>query len=144
MGKKKTGKIRVVLDTNVLVSALLFIGPLNRLISLLEKRRIILLLSKDVFLEYLRVLSYPKFGLAAVEIRAILEEHILPFAEMVEATPIRRIVREDPEDDKFLALATAGRAEYVISGDKHLLILGRYGGSRIVTARELLELDELK
>jgi len=139
MGKKKAGLIRVVLDTNVLVSALLFRGPLNRLINLLEEGRIGLLISRGVFLEYLRVLSYPKFGLDTEEIRGLLENHILPFAEMVNAITMRPVIPEDPDDDKFLALAEAGRADTLISGDRHLLALGRFGKIPIVTARDFLE-----
>ena len=130
---------RVVLDTNVLVSALLFRGPLNRLINLLEEGRIGLLISREVFLEYLRVLSYPKFGLDTEDIRSLLENHILSFAEMVNAETIRPVVLEDLDDDKFLALAETGRADYLVSGDRHLLSLGRFGKIPIVSAREFLE-----
>jgi len=130
---------RVVLDTNVLVSALLFRGPLNRLINLLEEGRIGLLISREVFLEYLRVLSYPKFGLDTEDIRSLLENHILSFAEMVNAKTIRSVIPEDPDDDKFLALAETGRADTLISGDRHLLALGRFGKIPIVTARDFLE-----
>jgi putative PIN family toxin of toxin-antitoxin system len=73
MGQKE---IRVVLDTNVLVSALLFAGPIGRLVALWRARRIMLLLSKDVFIEYLRVLTYPKFKLSGEEIKAIVEEYV--------------------------------------------------------------------
>ncbi|MDW7761745.1 MAG: putative toxin-antitoxin system toxin component, PIN family [Acidobacteriota bacterium] len=139
MGEKKAGMTRVVLDTNVLVSALLFRGPLNRLIILLEEGRIGLLISREVFLEYLRVLSYPKFGLDTKEIRGLLENHILPFSEMVNAEPMRPVIPEDPDDDKFLALAETGRADYLVSGDRHLLALGRFGKIPIVTARDFLE-----
>ena len=130
---------RVILDTNVLVSALLFRGPLNRLIILLEEGRIGLLISREVFLEYLRVLSYPKFGLDTKEIRGLLENHILPFAEMVNVKTIRSVIPEDPDDDKFLALAETGRADTLVSGDRHLLALGRFGKIPIVTARDFLE-----
>jgi putative PIN family toxin of toxin-antitoxin system len=137
MGQKE---IRVVLDTNVLVSALIFTGPLSRLVSLWRDRRIVLLLSKDVFIESLRVLAYPKFNLSGEEIRALVEEYILPFGEMVTVGDTPAIILEDPADDKFLSLAAAGHARFILSGDKHLLALKRHGRARIVTARELLEL----
>jgi putative PIN family toxin of toxin-antitoxin system len=136
MGQKE---IRVVLDTNVLVSALLFAGPIGRLVSLWRERRIVLLLSKDVFIEYLRVLAYPKFKLSGEEIKALAEECVLPFAEMVTVAEARRVIRGDPADDKFLALAAAGRARYIVSGDKHLLALGEYRHVKIVTPREFLD-----
>jgi putative PIN family toxin of toxin-antitoxin system len=136
MGQKE---IRVVLDTNVLVSALLFAGPIGRLVALWRARRIMLLLSKDVFIEYLRVLAYPKFKLSGEEIKAIVEEYVLPFAEMVTVVEAPVVIREDPADDKFLALAAAGRARYIVSGDKRLLALREYRGVKIVTPREFLE-----
>ena len=136
MGQKE---IRVVLDTNVLVSALLFAGPIGRLVSLWRERRIVLLLSKDVFIEYLRVLAYPKFKLSGEEIKALVEEYVLPFAEMVTEAKTSEVIREDPADDKFLALAAAGRARYIVSGDKHLLALREYHHVKIVTSREFLD-----
>lgn len=136
MGQKE---IRVVIDTNVLVSALIFTGPPSRLVSLLRERRIVLLLSKDVFIEYLRVLAYPKFKLKGEEIKTLVDEHILPFGEMVTVADTPAIVPEDPADDKFLSLAAAGHARFVLSGDKHLLDLKRHGRARIVTAREFLD-----
>jgi putative PIN family toxin of toxin-antitoxin system len=141
MGQKE---IRVVLDTNVLVSALLFAGPIGRLVSLWRERRIVLLLSKDVFIEYLRVLAYPKFKLSGEEIKALAEEYVLPFAEMVTVAEAPVVIREDPADDKFLALAAAGRALYLVSGYKHLLALWEYRGVKIVTPREFLDSADLK
>jgi putative PIN family toxin of toxin-antitoxin system len=141
MGQKE---IRVVLDTNVLVSALLFAGPIGRLVSLWRERRIVSLLSKDVFIEYLRVLAYPKFKLSGEEVKALVEEYVLPFAEMVTVAEAPEVIREDPADDKFLALATAGRARYIVSGDKHLLALREYRRVKIVTPREFLEAADLE
>jgi putative PIN family toxin of toxin-antitoxin system len=136
MGQKE---IRVVLDTNVLVSALLFTGPLSRLVSLWRERRIVLLLSKDVFIEYVRVLAYPKFKLTGEEIKALVDEYILPYGEMVTVADNPAIIREDPADDKFLSLAAAGRARFILSGDKHLLALKKHGRAKIVAAREFLD-----
>lgn len=136
MGQKE---IRVVLDTNVLVSALLFAGPISRLVSLWRERRIVPLLSKDVFIEYLRVLAYPKLKLSGKEIKAIVDKYVLPFVEMVTVADTPAIIHKDPADDKFLALAAVGRARYIVSGDKHLLALREYRGVKIVTPREFLE-----
>jgi putative PIN family toxin of toxin-antitoxin system len=141
MGQKE---IRVVLDTNVLVSALLFAGPLSDLVSFWRERRVVLLLSKDVFIEYLRVLAYPKFKLCGEEIKALVEEYVLPFAEMVTVAEAPVVIREDPADDKFLALAAVGRARYIVSGDKHLLALRKYHRVKILTPREFLDSADLE
>jgi putative PIN family toxin of toxin-antitoxin system len=140
MGQKE---IRVVLDTNVLVSGLLFAGPPSRFVPLWRERRIVLLLSKAVFIEYLRVLAYPKFKLSGEEIKALVDEYVLPFAEMVTVAEVPAVIREDPADDNFLALAAAGRARYIVSGDKHHLALREYRRVRIVTPREFLDLEIL-
>ncbi|MBN2264986.1 MAG: putative toxin-antitoxin system toxin component, PIN family [Candidatus Aminicenantes bacterium] len=141
MGKRQ-GKLRVVLDTNALVSALLFGGEPGRLVSLWESGRIVPLVSRDVLLEYLRVLAYPKFGLGTDDIKSLVEEHILPFAEMVVVDHAPHVVLDDPGDDKFLALVLAGSADFLISGDKHLLALERYHGADILTPRNFLARPE--
>ena len=140
MGQKKA--VKVVLDTNVLVSALLFTGPVNRLVPLWQEGRFVPLVSKDILVEYLRVLAYPRFELTAEEIRFLIEEVVLPFAVTVKTRPGRAIVRRDPADDKFLHAAAAGRARYVVSGDRHLLAIGAHRGARIVTAREFLSFPD--
>ena len=140
---QRPARIKVVLDTNALVSALLFGGGPGELVSLWEKGRIVPLLSKDVFLEYVRVLGYPKFALSAEDIKGLIEEHFLPYAEMVPVDKTPSVIRMDPADDKFLALAVAGGADLLISGDRHLLALRRYGDVEILTPRRFLERPDL-
>jgi len=141
MGKKPAG-IRVVLDTNALILALLFGGEPGRLVSLWESGQIIPLLSKDVLLEYVRVLGYPKFRLDSADIKGLIEDHVLPFAEMIPVGEAPKIVVDDPADDKLLALADAGRADFLISGDIHLLSLGTYRRVEILAPRRFLERPE--
>ena len=140
---QRPARLRVVLDTNALVSALLFGGVPGRIVSLWEKGRIVPLVSRDVLLEYVRVLGYPKFALDAQDIKGLIEEHVLPYAEMVAVERTPRVVRDDPGDDKFLALISAGRADFLISGDKHLLAIGTFKGVAIVTSRQFLDRPEL-
>ncbi len=140
---QKPASLRVVLDTNALVSALLFGGEPGRIVSLWQKGRIVPLVSRDVLLEYVRVLGYPKFALDPQDIRGLIEEYVLPFAEMVAVAKTPRVVREDPGDDKFLALVVASRADFLVSGDKHLLALVNYHGVDIVTPRQFLDRPEI-
>ena len=122
------GKIeiaRVVIDTNVLVSALLFGGVPGRLAGLWKTSRISALVSGDILAEYLRVLAYPRFHLTENEIHYLLHREILPWFEAVRAPRGKRYVAADPSDDKFIWCATAGKAEAVISGDEHLLSMKR-------------------
>lgn len=131
--------IRVVLDTNTLISALLFSGTASRLVPLWQSRRITVLVSKEILQEYLRVLAYPKFQLGDHEIRALVEEELLPFAETIRVRRRLAVVRRDPEDDKFLECAVAGRAEYLVTGDRDLREFGSYRGITILTVGEFLE-----
>ena len=102
MGKIK--KIRTVIDTNVIVSAILFGGKPGELISLWKSGHIQPLASKDIFDEYINVLAYPKFELSEREINYILYNEILPYFEVVTLKPSNTIISEDPPDDKFLHL----------------------------------------
>ncbi len=130
--------MRVVLDTNVLISALLFTGISSKLVSLWQKGSITPLLSRKVLDEYLRVLSYPKFQLSEEDIKELIREEILPYAEVVKPKRRLRIVQRDPSDNKFLECAVAGKASLIISGDKDLLSLGRYRHIRIQSPAQFL------
>ena len=130
---------RVVLDTNTLISALLFSGTASRLVPLWQFRRITVLVSKEILEEYLRVLAYPKFQLGDREIRALIEEELLPFVETVRVRRRLAVVRRDPEDNKFLECAAASRAKYLVTGDRDLRDLESYRGITVLTVGEFLE-----
>lgn len=137
MGQKVT-PVRVVVDTNVLVSGLLFGGEPGRIHDLWIAGRLVLLLSSATFTEFNRVLSYPKFRLSAAEITMLIEEELLPYAEVVEVTEDTTGACRDPEDDKFLALAASGKAACIVTGDQDLLVLQVFRDTRIITVSELL------
>lgn len=130
---------RVVLDTNVVVSGLLFGGPPGRIATLWKAEKISPVISKDIAQEYLRVLSYPKFALSESEIEFIFYDEILAFTEVIEVPESKEvIIGDDPSDDKFLHCAVHGGVGNVVSGDVHLLNLKRYSGVEILSAREFL------
>ncbi|MBI1919938.1 MAG: putative toxin-antitoxin system toxin component, PIN family [Geobacter sp.] len=130
---------RVILDTNVLVSALLFRGRLARFEELWKNGEIIPVITRETFAELNGVLHYPKFALAADEIRAIVEDEILPFFEVVDVIEVVTGACRDPYDDQFLAAAINARAEWIVTGDKDLLDLGKFRGVRIVRPQEFLD-----
>jgi putative PIN family toxin of toxin-antitoxin system len=136
MGKVKVKSI--VIDTNVVISVFLFGGEPGALVPLWKSGRIEPVASKDIVEEYLRVLTYPKFGLAPEEIDFILYQEILPHFKIVTAKPGPVIVRDDPSDDKFIRCAEAGNAKIIISGDQHLLRLKRYRDIEIITPGRFL------
>lgn len=130
--------IRVVLDTNVVISALVFAGPANQLVPAWQQGQFAPLVSKALLAEYIRVLHYSKFRLTAETIRHLIEQELLPFVTAVKVRTTPRVIREDPSDDHVLACAVAGRADLIVSGDAHLLSLRQYRRISIVTIADVL------
>jgi len=132
--------IRAVLDTNVLLSALLFGGRLEGLRRAWRVGRVRPVLSRETADELLRVMAYPKFRLTRAEITFLFEAELLPFAEVVEipASGGRKHWCRDPDDDKFLRCAMAGRCAWLVSGDDDLLSLKRVGKVAILSPAAFL------
>ena len=130
---------RLVIDTNVVVSALLFGGVPGKLVPLWKSGRIRALASKEMIGEYLRVLAYPKFKLSEEEINFLVYHEILPYFEVVRVRRGRVIIRDDPSDDKFIRCAKSGKASIIISGDQHLFRLKSYGKIKILTPSQFLK-----
>ena len=131
---------RVVLDTNVVVSGLLFGGVPGKLVELWKNRAILPVVTKQIVDEYVLVLAYPKFGLTQEEINYLLYHEILPYFEPISGVKHHSvIVSEDPSDDKFLLCAEAGKCEAIITGDQHLLSLGEYKGIKIMSPGEFMK-----
>jgi len=137
---KKEKTLTVVLDTNVLVSALLFKGELSRLVDLWKKGNIIPVFSRETFREFKTVLGYPKFSLTGKEIKMLIEEEVLPFFEIIEIKDKIRGVCRDSDDDKFLACAVSARSDFIVSGDRDLLDMDKFKSVRIISASELLRM----
>lgn len=130
--------IRAVLDTNVLVSALLFTGPPSQLVPAWQAGRLCPVVSAEILEEYLRVLAYPKFKLTRSEIRGLIEEELLPFVETVRAKPISVPTLRDEDDLKFLACAKTAGVYWLVSGDQDLLSLGKVESIEIVSVATFL------
>ena len=130
---------RVVLDTNVIVSAALPGSRLHSLVEAWQQGRVQPLVSREIFDEYLRVLAYPKFRLSPEDIRLLLEHDLLPYVEFVKVTSRVDVIRDDPTDNAFLACALDGRADAIVSGDHHLLELRSFRGIPVMTGRQLVE-----
>ena len=131
--------IYCVIDTNVVVSALLFGGTPGKLVDLWKKGKIRPLITEEIMAEYIRVLTYPKFKLSEEEINYVIHQEILPFFNVVKSKPGPSIIKEDPDDDKFIQCAKAGKAKVIISGDRHLLALLSHQGINILTTAQFLK-----
>ncbi len=121
---------RVVLDTNVVLSALLFGGgPAARVRAGWQSGRFVPLASAATAQELVRVLGYPKFRLSAAEQTELLADFI-PWVEVVEIpTPTPQVPPcRDPLDLPFLHLAVTGKARALVSGDRDLLALAGVRG----------------
>lgn len=124
---------RVVLDTNVLVSALLFGGRLEPIHRAWRTGRICPVLSKETVDELVRVLTYPKFRLTREEISFLLEAELLPYSDVVDVRDDDRTWCRDPADDKFIRLALGAGCRFLVGGDDDLLALGKVERVRIVS-----------
>jgi len=132
MGKKKEAAITVILDMNILVSALIFKGELSKLVDLWKKGQIRPLFSRATFAEFRRVLDYQKFRLSVEEIETIAQEDVLPFFDVVEPVKKKSGLCRDPEGDKFLTLAMTAGADIIITGDDDLMSLKKVGNTDII------------
>ena len=142
MGEKRKKIRRVVLDTNVLISALLFEGEVSRLVVQWQMGVFPPVISKATFKELETALSYPKFHLSSEEIRMILTEEILPFFEVVEVKEKIEGVCRDAADDKFISCALSAGVEVIVTGDKDLMAVKKHRTVRIVSASDFLRMME--
>jgi len=139
MGKKQEKVKRVVLDTNVLVSALLFKGAVSRFVELWRKEKMIPVISKETFEELTTVLQYPKFSLSKDEIKFVIEHEILPYFEIIEVVKAVKGVCRDPGNDKFISCALSASADCIVSGDKDFCDLRQYKTVKIINTSDFLK-----
>ena len=137
--------LRAVLDANVLTSALIRPqGPPGQIMALLLKEQAFeLIVSEAILAELRRCLTYPRVRKYLTATDAELDLWVTGLgvvADVVTGEKALRVVEADPDDDKYLAAAIEGRADYVVSGDKHLLDIRAYEEIRIIPPRSFLTL----
>jgi putative PIN family toxin of toxin-antitoxin system len=130
--------VKVVLDTNILVSGLLWRGAPYRCLLAVRAGLADLVMSPPILDELRRVLvaRFQHTAAEAEEAIAFVQEA----ATVVSIPGNLRVVADDPEDDKFFETAVVGGATYLVSGDRHLLRLGTYKGIHVVGARGFLDI----
>lgn len=131
--------MRVVLDTNVFISAFFWDGSPRRVLERAIRGNDELLVCREILDEIADVMRRPKFGVDLVFIDYFLKsiEEVARPAPITQ--PVPHICR-DPQDNTILACAMAGRAEFIVSGDEDLLVLKEYSGTRIVSVDDFLNL----
>jgi putative PIN family toxin of toxin-antitoxin system len=138
--------MRVVLDANIYVSSLINTqGNPKRIMGRWEQNRFDVLVSASIVDEIGSVLRCPRIikrhGQDEETIQRFLE--LLPVQAMVvEPTAVLNVIQEDPSDNRYLECAIEGKAQYIISGDRHLLELGEYKGIVILPPAAFVTLLE--
>ena len=130
--------MRAVLDTNVLISALLFPGGAPEDVYRLALERRIQLVGSRTLLAELGAVLESKFGWEPDRVESAVAQ-LTRVAELVEPAARVSEVAADPADNRVLEAAESGQAEVIVSGDQHLLALVRWRGIRIDSPREFLE-----
>ncbi len=141
MGERKG--LKVVLDTNILISILLFGGRLESIRKAWKEGKIQLIFCPKTLEELIKVLHYPKLGLTEEEITYLVEVEILPYAVLIEKTTFLdpSLIR-DKDDLKFLECALSGKADYLVSGDKDVLEVKKFQTPKVLSAKGFLEILE--
>ena len=130
---------RVVIDTNVVISAFLFEASTPAQVFDAVYENHILLFSSDTYTELCEVLLRPKFDRYALREERI--NFLVTFSQLATEIAVHTEVAicRDPKDDKFLALAVDGKANYIVSSDQDLRDLGSFNAVPILTPREFYE-----
>lgn len=134
--------MRVVLDTNIIISRYLTPhGRVARVVDLWEADAFELIVSTAVLREYSRVLRYPRHRRThrmTDDQLAEVDQAFREFARIVEPVGTPAVIKQDPDDDHFLALSAAGGADCLVTGDPHLLQLGSHQDIPILKPADFL------
>jgi len=135
-------RVRIVLDTNVVLSALLWRGTPWRLLEAARQLEQVQLFTSAVLLEelaevLLRPVPAKRLALIRRTARQVLADY-LDAVDLVAPPETPRVIADDRDDDHVIAAALAARADLLVSGDRHVLALRTYRGSRIVTPFDAL------
>lgn len=135
------GGVRAVIDTNVLLSGLLWHGTPHRLVERIRTGALTLVSSPALLAELAEVIGCAKFQVILARSDTNAEQmlaQVRQLAEIVDPPPLPTPVNRDPDDDVVVALAVAAQADLIVSGDDDLLVLGAYAGIRILSPADAL------
>ncbi len=136
--------IKAVLDTNVLISSLIASqGNPHHIFAAWKKGKYTLVISDYLLQELHHVLTYPRIAKRLPMSEAELAVILMAFAEKAEIVTVTDNlpgITRDPKDDPIVACAVAGQADYLVSGDQDILVLGAYEGIQMVTPAEFVQI----
>lgn len=130
--------MKVVLDTNVLISAIMFGGKSRIILEMGVRGKIRIVISHDILKELSEVLIDKKFKLPKAFIQQTIHE-LLEITELVINTERVSVMKDDPDDNRILECALCAGAHCIISGDKHLLNLKHFRKIPIVSPNDFLQ-----
>lgn len=130
--------MRIILDTNVFISGIFFTGPPSQILKAWEKQRLQIVLCQQILDEYQRVADELSSKYPSVDITPIIELLTI-YGQVINTKGVDISICEDPDDDKFIECAIAGKCKIIVSGDAHLLKLAEYKGVKIVKPRDFME-----
>ena len=129
--------MRILIDTNILISGLFFHGLPKKLLSEMDFEKFNICVNEEIVSEYIEKVD-KKFSNAKYVIDKELREKFFSSLQSFEMKSDLKICR-DPKDDKFINCAIDAKAIYIVSGDSDLLTIKNFAGIEIVTAREFYE-----
>jgi uncharacterized protein len=137
--------VKVVLDTNVVASAMLWGGKPLDLMQAARQKQIYLFTSVSLLAELTKILDRPKFTQKIIasgfDVDGLVDRYIA-LVNVVKPTSVPRVVPHDRDDDEVIAAAVTARAQLIITGDSDLLSLAQHNEIQIVTVAQALELME--
>ena len=135
--------MRIVIDTNVFISATFWKGDSFRILKKVENQEISLILSQEIIEEYREVLNYEeiqsKVKIKELEANFILGE-LIAISLIVSPIVQHNLVKADPDDNKFIDAGIEGNADYIVSQDKDLLNLKEFQSIKIIKPEDFLRL----
>jgi len=130
--------VRIVLDTNIIVSAIIFKGKPLQVLDLILRERSKAVTSPILLAELKEILT-KKFQLPKYEFELVIK-NIEDIFEIIQPKISINVLR-DEDDNRVLEVAVEGKCDYVITGDKDLLVLGKYKNLKIVNSDQFLNLN---
>lgn len=131
--------MKAVLDTNVFISGIFWKGDSNKIILAWRQKKFTLVFSFPIIEELRQTLKTFKIGMSK-EMTEEWASMIIENSIIVKPLPKPNIVKDDPDDNKFIECAAAGQAEYIVTQDKHLLKIGEYENINIIPPLEFLKI----
>jgi len=130
--------MKIVLDTNVLITGIFFTGPPYKILNAWKKGEITFVVSEEILLEYQRVANEMSLKFPSIDIRKILQL-ITIHSEIINTHGYEVTICEDPDDNMFISCAVASKSKVIVSGDKHLLKIDNYQNIRVLKPREFVD-----